>query len=176
MKKKHVAALGLIFVVLCFGGYGIARYWVTQTETPVLGEQLNDVVQIKPTFRFDNAYKEIKWDALIPEDWDPKQGPVEQSLDGKRIRLAGCAIPLQDSNLEGGVGEFLLVPYLDACTHSPQPNSNQVVHVQLSEPTPVLGAMQAYWVWGELKVSRFSSALGDAAYELKGASIQPHVQ
>lgn len=176
MKRTDVAALCLIFVVLCFGGYGIARYWVTQTKTPVLGEQLNDVLQIKPTFRFDNAYKEIPWEALIPEDRDPKQTPVEQSLDGKRIRLAGCAIPLESSSSETGVDEFLLMPYFGACVHSPLPRSNQIVHVQLSKSTPALGAMQAYWVWGELKVSRYSSALGDAAYELRAASIQPYEQ
>ncbi|WP_291813774.1 DUF3299 domain-containing protein [Limnobacter sp.] len=151
---------------------------------------------------FDPAFPELQWDNLMPADWDPmaafrgmniaelqdndpkaqealdkmrkawNDAPVNPAYTGKKVRIPGFAIPIEQS--EKGVDELLLVPYFGACIHTPPPPANQIIHVKLSEPQPAVGAMQAYWVWGELTASKFSSELGDAAYLLNATGIQPY--
>ncbi|HEX4917576.1 MAG TPA: DUF3299 domain-containing protein [Limnobacter sp.] len=153
---------------------------------------------------FDPAYPELEWDRLMPADWDPmaafrglniaelqdndpraqqalnamreawNKAPVNTDLSGKKVRIPGFVIPVEQS--EAGVAELLLVPYFGACIHTPPPPANQIVHVKLSNPQPAIGAMQAYWVWGELKLNRFSSEFGEAAYQLIATGVQPYDQ
>lgn len=157
---------------------------------------------VKTPATFDPAFPELQWDDLMPADWDPmaafrglniadlqdndpkaqqaletmrkawNDAPVNPKLAGKKVRIPGFAIPIEQS--EKGVDELLLVPYFGACIHTPPPPANQIIHVKLSEPQPAVGAMQAYWIWGELTASKFSSELGDAAYLIKATGIQPY--
>lgn len=156
----------------------------------------------KKATEFDPAFPELEWDKLMPADWDPmaafkglniaelqdddpkaqealnamreawNDAPVNPEYTGKKIRIPGFAIPIEQS--EKGVDELLLVPYFGACIHTPPPPANQIIHVKLSEPQPAVGAMQAYWVWGELTATKSSSELGDSAYLLKATGIQPY--
>lgn len=167
----------------------------------VVGDRLPGDGAKKPA-AFDPAYPELQWDDLMPADWDPmaafrglnvaelqdndpkaqqaldtmrkawNDAPVNPELAGKKIRIPGFAIPIEQS--DKGVDELLLVPYFGACIHTPPPPANQIIHVKLSEPQPAVGAMQAYWIWGELTASKFSSELGDAAYTIKATGIQPY--
>ena len=156
----------------------------------------------KKATEFDPAFPELQWDNLMPADWDPmaafrgmniaelqdndpkaqealekmrkawNDAPINPAYTGKKVRIPGFAIPIEQS--EKGVDELLLVPYFGACIHTPPPPANQIIHVKLSEPQPAVGAMQAYWVWGELTASKFSSELGDAAYLLTATGLQPY--
>jgi uncharacterized protein len=156
----------------------------------------------KKVTEFDPAYPELEWDSLIPAGWDPmaafremnigdlqdndpkaqealekmrkawNNAPINPAYTDKKVRIPGFAIPIEESG--SGVDEFLLVPYFGACIHTPPPPANQIIHVKLSEPQPAVGAMQAYWVWGELTASKFSSELGDSAYLLKASGLQPY--
>jgi len=156
----------------------------------------------KKAVEFDPAFPELQWDDLMPADWDPmaafrgmniaelqdndpraqealdtmrkawNDAPVNSKLAGKKVRIPGFAIPVEQS--DKGVDELLLVPYFGACIHTPPPPANQIIHVKLSEPQPAVGAMQAYWIWGEISAQKFSSELGDAAYLIKATGIQPY--
>lgn len=156
----------------------------------------------KKAAEFDPAFPELQWDDLMPADWDPmaafrgmniaelqdndpkaqealdtmrkawNDAPVNPKLVGKKVRIPGFAIPVEQS--DKGVGELLLVPYFGACIHTPPPPANQIIHVKLSEPQPAVGSMQAYWIWGEISAQKFSSELGDAAYVIKATGIQPY--
>lgn len=166
-----------------------------------VGERLESGAKAQ-TATFDPAYPELQWDDLMPADWDPmaafrglniaelkdddpkaqkaldsmrqawNNAPVNPALAGRKVRIPGFAIPVEQS--EKGVDELLLVPYFGACIHTPPPPANQIIHVKLSEPQPAIGAMQAYWVWGELSASKFSSELGDAAYLITAKGLQPY--
>ncbi len=73
-------------------------------------------------------------------------------LQGKTVRLAGYALPLEYSDI--GVTEFLLVPYIGACIHVPPPPANQIVFVRLNQ---TFGAEDLYtpvWVTGRINVER----------------------
>ncbi|MGB1007610.1 MAG: DUF3299 domain-containing protein, partial [Thalassobaculaceae bacterium] len=49
------------------------------------------------------------------------------ALDGQTVRLPGFVLPLTENGAAGD--EFLLVPYVGACIHSPPPPPNQMVLV-----------------------------------------------
>lgn len=173
----------------------------TGNESYAVGDRLPGG-EAKKAAGFDPAFSELQWDNLMPPDWDPmaafrdmniaelqdndpkaqealetmrkawNEAPINSEYTGKKVRIPGFAIPIEQS--EKGVDELLLVPYFGACIHTPPPPANQIIHVKLSEPQPAVGAMQAYWVWGELTASKFSSELGDAAYLLTATGIQPY--
>lgn len=153
-----------------------------------------------PAASFDPAYPELDWDSLMPSDWDPmapfrnlnlaelkdndpraqealtqmremwNNAPVNPEVSDRKIRMPGFVIPIEQS--EAGVTELLLVPYFGACIHTPPPPANQIVHVKFDEPVPGIGAMQPFWVWGDMSVNRFSSEYGDAAYLLQAQGIR----
>jgi uncharacterized protein len=166
-----------------------------------VGDQL---VANQEETQFDPAYPLVEWDNLMPADWDPmaafrgldfsnlqdndpraqkaleamrkawNEAPVNMAMSGQQVRIPGFALPLEQS--EAGVTELLLVPYFGACIHTPPPPANQIIHVKLDAPEPALGAMQPYWIWGQLSATRFSNELGDAAYQIQAKGIQPYDQ
>jgi len=147
-----------------------------------------------------DAVREIAWDALVPKDWDPMQryrhmnldalqdndpraqqlleemraawdeAPLETSLDGARVRLAGFVVPLE-LHAEG-IREFLLVPYFGACIHTPPPPANQIVHVRLAARAK-LRAMDTVWASGMLGAQRQRTDMGVSGYRLAAASVEP---
>ncbi len=56
---------------------------------------------------------------------------VATDLDGQKVSIPGYLLPLEMAG--SSVTEFLLVPYLGACIHSPPPPPNQIVHVTADE-------------------------------------------
>jgi len=71
-------------------------------------------------------------------------------LDGKNIRMPGYLLPLEFEDKK--VVEFLLVPWVGACIHTPPPPANQVVHVKLSKGFDLGDDMYTpVWVNGVLK-------------------------
>ncbi|MBU0500566.1 MAG: DUF3299 domain-containing protein [Gammaproteobacteria bacterium] len=103
----------------------------------------------------------LKWDALVPEDFNPdklfekyeldkmkdddpradeflremkkvwKAAPVVEAMEGRLVKLPGFIVPLET---EGDrVSEFFLVPYFGACIHVPPPPANQMVYVVMEK-------------------------------------------
>ena len=73
---------------------------------------------------------------------------VDSGIDGKLIKLPGYMLPLDRD--ESGVTEFLLVPWVGACIHTPPPPPNQMVHVSVPGGTPDQGRFAAVWIEGEI--------------------------
>jgi len=147
-------------------------------------------------------YREIEWDDLIPKGWDPMaafkglnmsrlkdsdpraiealekmkaawaEAPVEPSLDGKRVKLAGFVVPLERKG--DAVLELLLVPYFGACIHTPPPPANQIVHVVLKKPAEGLKMMDAFWVSGTLSLQHGDSSLGIYGYRMTGERLDAY--
>lgn len=68
---------------------------------------------------------------------------------GQTVRIPGYVLPLEF--LGKKVTEFLLVPTVGACIHTPAPPPNQVVHVSYPEGIEVAGLFAAVWVEGTLR-------------------------
>ena len=119
------------------------------------------------------AAQELKWEELVPKNWDPTKryrnlslealrdndpraiqmldemravwdnAPTVHAMNGRNVRLPGYVVPLEAT--AGALKEFLLVPYFGACIHTPPPPANQIVHVTTEKPVTGFGAMAAVW-------------------------------
>ena len=142
------------------------------------------------------SFKEIRWEALIPKDWDPVKrfqnnnrgiiddsdpyaqrlmraiwdnAPTVAAMDDAAISLQGYVVPLEES--KEGLKEFLLVPYFGACLHSPPPPANQIVHVLATPPVKGVRTMDVVWVSGTLATTRRESSMGMSGYDLKAVAV-----
>ena len=148
------------------------------------------------------AYRPIRWDALVPPGWDAMKGfdkselaalddadpraaavlkrmreawdraPVNVSMIGQPVRIAGYVVPLDDSSR--GLREFLLVPTYGACIHTPPPPSNQIIHVIPRVPARGVKTMDTVWVSGVLSYSRNESEMGTSSWSLPAVDVQPY--
>lgn len=128
---------------------------------------------------FDIAELERQLDE-IEEELDRRDVMVNRDLDGSIVRIPGYALPLEMT--EGGITEFLLVPYVGACIHVPPPPPNQMVFVKLREEYEVKSLFDPVWITGQLRVEQASRSLNyvdgtsDVAtgYALSGVTIEPY--
>ena len=82
---------------------------------------------------------------------------VVKDLDGEQIKIAGYLLPLEYS--DKGEKEFLLVPYVGACIHSPAPPPNQIVFVELNQTFKADDLDAAVWVTGTMRTKVSTKAL-----------------
>jgi hypothetical protein len=146
-------------------------------------------------------YQPIRWAKLMPEVWlkrfreldygqmndgDPRvtellhevettwdTAPTVAELDGINVKLPGYIVPLEE--VKGDLTEFLLVPYLGACIHTPPPPANQIVHVKSSTPLKGLHSMDIVSISGMLKVSTVSSSMGVSGYAMDATLVERYV-
>ena len=142
----------------------------------------------------DGPPDELDWEALIPEGWNPAapferyteveieqmsaeeislleaesqmifdEAPAVDSLDGRQVRMPGYLLPLEFN--EEQVSEFLLVPYLGACIHTPPPPANQIVYGRYEPGYAVDDLYTPVWISGRLRVERESSELGETGFQ-----------
>ena len=105
---------------------------------------------------------------------------VDEGVDGKEVRIPGYMLPLKSESKK--VTEFLLVPWVGACIHTPPPPPNQMVHVSVPEGVQDKGRFAAIWLEGkiELKPSEYDLFLVDGtmtvkvAYTMDGAVISDY--
>ncbi len=150
------------------------------------------------------AFRDIKWEELVPKDWDPlkqfkdlnlsmmKDGdprtgellkrmretwdnaPTNNAMDGAAVRIPGFLVPVADTKT--GMKEFLLVPYFGACIHTPPPPANQIIYVQPKTPPKGLKSMDTVWVSGTLKTLRSDSYMGSSGYRMDATVVEPYVE
>jgi hypothetical protein len=70
------------------------------------------------------------------------------ALNGKVIKIAGYILPLEYDGTK--TTEFLLVPYVGACIHTPPPPTNQIIDVITKDGYEVDGLFNAVWVTGRI--------------------------
>jgi hypothetical protein len=75
---------------------------------------------------------------------------VVGELDGTKIRMPGYVLPIEYAGTK--VTEFLLVPWVGACIHTPPPPPNQIVHVVVdeSQARESGGMFEPVWVTGDM--------------------------
>ena len=84
---------------------------------------------------------------------------VNEDLVGTSVRLPGYVLPLQFKDRKAV--EFLLVPTVGACIHTPPPPANQVVHVVYPEGIEVNGLFTPVWITGTMVAQ---SSVQDVGY------------
>ncbi|MET0544467.1 MAG: DUF3299 domain-containing protein [Variovorax sp.] len=141
----------------------------------------------------------ITWEELVPKDWDPAKAfkgidlaklddsdpraaellmklqeasnnaPTNPAMNNVDVKIPGFLVPLEEKN--GQVSEFLLVPYFGACIHTPPPPANQIIHVQTSNATKGLRAMDTIWVTGRMQTRRNDSMMGASGSHVTADSV-----
>jgi len=105
------------------------------------------------------------------------------ALNGKNIRMPGYLLPLEFEGKK--VIEFLLVPWVGACIHTPPPPANQVVHVKLDKGFDIGDNMYTpVWVNGVIKTENNSPELSfvdgkqniDVSYVMKADAVELYKQ
>jgi hypothetical protein len=117
----------------------------------------------------------------ITEERIAKTYLANKELDGKPVRIPGYLLPLE---FEGDrVSEFLLVPYVGACIHTPPPPPNQIVHVKTDDAYTTDGGLYTpVWVNGLMKTEQTQANLNfidgasdiPSAYALEAISVEPY--
>jgi uncharacterized protein len=129
--------------------------------------------------------RELEWLELMPADeadaWLSESAAVDHSgfeapepfqsytpvpeLDGQQVRIPGFVVPVEtDGN--GKLKEFFLVPYFGACIHVPPPPANQIIYGRLEEPIPMVNIWDAFWMEGKLNIEDVSNDTADAVYTM----------
>lgn len=141
---------------------------------------------IKPDFRTERAAAATKSTANQPTlptaDWtllralNTRTGQMSERLarlNGRRIRIAGYMVPLEDDLRV--TSEFLLVPYVGACVHTPAPPSNQIVLVTMPEGQPArVESSEPVWVFGDLRVQAARSPYGPVSFQMSSDRVEPY--
>ena len=131
------------------------------------------------------AKEEINIDGLLARRTEIRElrckhtHAVVEGLDGQQIRMPGYALPLEYS--EKKVTEFLLVPWVGACIHTPPP-PNQIVYVKIDQGIENRGHFTPVWVTGEMAVKAATknlylvdgSAGIDVGYSLQASLVEPY--
>lgn len=171
---------------------------------PVPGPVLGSSAKPATPANKPGAYREIKWEELVPKDWDPMKdlkdlqigglsdadpramqmlkrlrevwdnAPSNPALDGQAIRIPGYVVPLEES--AAGLTEFLLVPYFGACIHSPPPPANQIIHVLPRSAARGVRSMDPVWISGTLVREKTDSYMGAAGYRMQAQLVEPYVE
>lgn len=79
-----------------------------------------------------------------------RAGAVVEKLDGATVKMPGYLLPLEYSGQK--ITEFLLVPWVGACIHTPPPPPNQIVHVILEKGNAFesRSIYEPVWVAGQM--------------------------
>jgi hypothetical protein len=132
------------------------------------------LAQQQPAGQANAAPINIDWRVLAGLDYE-SGGMTDtlKKLDGKKVRVPGFIVPLDDADLEGA--EFLLVPYYGACVHTPPPPPNQMAFIQMAGKKSVkLGLFDAVWMEGTLKITNYDSPYGQVGFTIEGLSMTPY--
>ena len=103
-----------------------------------------------------------------------------EALNNKNVKIAGYVLPTEFSG--DLVIEFLLVPYVGACIHTPPPPANQMIHVEVEEGFITEGMFAPVWVTGKIRTELSTqsiylvdgSADVEAGYQIKASDIEPY--
>ena len=159
--------------------------------------------------------REILWDQLVPEGWNPyalfdelsveeidalsdeeyfalqekaqemlDKAPLVEELDGETVKIPGFVLPLEYEGTR--IREFLLMPYLGACLHTPPPPANQVIRGSLAQPHDLQEMWHPVWILGRLKTGHATNKLEEEGYDslsnvssgysMDVESIEPYTQ
>ncbi len=99
--------------------------------------------------------------------------PINPTLDGKRIKIPAYITPLEFDG-QSEAKEFLLVPYVGACMHTPPPPANQVVHAMSPEIISIPSMYEPVWAVGVIKTETVKSNLAESGYKLEVEKVFPY--
>lgn len=141
--------------------FSVARYRLLEEYSP---ESVTEAIQMeKDSLERWLTREGVATDSLIAlsikmaEMREQRARGLVLELGGKNVRIPGYMLPL-DYSAER-VSEFLLVPWVGACIHTPPPPRNQIVFVRLAEGYEHKSIYEPVWVSGEMSTGEKNSEL-----------------
>ena len=139
---------------------------------------------------FAQEVRELEWLDLMPEDearvWMDASNQIDHTglsdpdafqsfrtvgdLDGQTVKIPGFVVPIETDG-EGNLKEFFLVPYFGACIHVPPPPANQIIYGRLENPIPMVNIWDAFWMEGQLNIEDVSNETAASAYTMDVSSL-----
>ncbi len=99
---------------------------------------------------------------------------VLPELNGQLVRIPGYLVPLAAGDA-GKATEFLLVPTVGACIHTPPPPANQMVYMKYAEGKAYSDkGWEPFWVYGVLKASSQKTEYAEALYSIDVTRIEAY--
>jgi len=127
-----------------------------------------------PSVASDDDPTEVGWRLLASLNYRTGE-PSEElaALAGKLVKIPGFTVPLED--WASSATEFLLVPYVGACIHTPPPPPNQLVYIEMDEGKRAkLDGWNPVWVEGVLEIELTESVYGYVGFTLSGQRVYPY--
>ena len=89
------------------------------------------------------------------------------------MKIPGFGVPLED--WAATATEFLLVPYVGACVHTPPPPANQLVYVQMvGDAVATLDGWLPIWIEGTLTIESTMSYYGEVGFRVDAERVYPY--
>ena len=117
---------------------------------------------------------ELSWRSLAALDYQTGEMSEQlRELQGKPVKIPGFTVPLED--FASSATEFLLVPYVGACVHTPPPPPNQLVYVEMDQGKRAkMDGWNPVWLEGILHIEDVTSVYGASSYRVVGTSVTPY--
>ena len=117
---------------------------------------------------------EVGWRLLATLNYRTGEKTEElAALEGKLVKVPGFTVPLED--FASSATEFLLVPYVGACIHTPPPPPNQLVYIQMDEGKRAkMDGWNPVWVEGVLSIEMTESVYGYVGFTISGHRVYPY--
>ncbi|MDE2762274.1 MAG: DUF3299 domain-containing protein [Gemmatimonadota bacterium] len=126
-----------------------------------------------PAIAQDTAI-EVSWRLLAKLNYRTGEKAKELAdLEGKMVKIPGFTVPLED--WASSATEFLLVPYVGACIHTPPPPPNQLVYIEMDEGKRAkMDGWNPVWAEGVLKIEMTESVYGHVGFTIVGQRVYPY--
>jgi len=158
------------------------RYWIKTGEISKADTEFKDGIKLEQKFKSNNVNFEplvARYNAFLDEI-ERRNKLVVNNLDGRLVQIPGYALPLETSAI--AVTEFLLVPSIGACIHTPVPPPNQMVFVKLNQSYQAKRLYDPVWITGRIKIEHNKKAVVysdgqsdvESSYTLMGIKVEPY--
>ena len=165
-------------------------YWMIQRQKQ--GPPLDPYELEVLSEQFDSEITELRAEGVdidgivaaqeeIDRRIDIADNTMVETLDAQSVAIPGYALPLEFTE-NNRVTEFLLVPYVGACIHTPPPPPNQIVYVETEEGMEFDSLFEPVLVSGLMAVERSEQYLTfvdgsadiDVGYFLQATTIEDY--
>ena len=158
------------------------RHMIKTGQISKVAVEFEQGVELQHKFKTNNVNYEplvTQFNAYLDEI-ERRNKLVVQALDGQLVKLPGYALPLETSAT--AVTEFLLVPSIGACIHTPVPPPNQMVFVKLNQSYQAKRLYEPVWITGRIKLEQKKKAIVysdgesgvESSYTLMGVKVVPY--
>lgn len=165
--RQRILHVALALAAVLLAGAAIRSAYQQWTQTGVIAASL-------PAPPSGDPIPSLSWSDLRAYNYRAQEASaLLERHQGKPVRIAGFMIPLEDDM--DAASEFLLVPFVGACIHSPPPPPNQIVRVAMIRNQAVrVNLWDPVWITGSFAIGRTTTQFGDVSFQLIGTAVEPY--